>query len=329
MEYCGVPVSCAFGGPVTSLAPGPVSRRIGATGMAVFPIALDGSVFGWAADPKATSGTLDLFYAAGGDLISTADHYAGGRSEVMIGTWLAKHAFRERLVVATKIGKHPDNPGLAPASIRRAVDASLERLGTEYVDLLSFDGEDPSTPLEASMTAAAELVAAGKVAHLSASNFSPGALREAVAVATRLEIPGITTILAEYNLLAREPYESQIAPIALAQDLGVLARLPLASGYLRGDFRSKHDRPASPLFADALQYVNRRGAAVLAVLDQIAYEVGHHVGRVALAWLLSKPLVTAPLVRVPDARGLADLMPASGLVLTDEQIARLDAVSER
>lgn len=314
---------------MTSLAPGPVSRRIGATGMAVYPIALDGSVFGWASDAKATSGTLDLFYAAGGDLISTADHYAGGRSEVMIGAWLAKHAFRERLVVATKIGKHPDNPGLSPSSIRRAVDASLERLGTDYIDLLSFDGEDPSTPLEASLTAAAELVAVGKVAHLSASNFSPTALREAITVAARLEIPGISTVLAEYSLLEREPYESQIAPIALAQDLGVLARLPLASGYLRGDFRSKHDRPASPLFAEALRYVNRRGAAVLAVLDEIAYEVGHNVGRVALAWLLDKPLVTAPLVRVPDARGLADLMPAANLMLTPEQIARLEAVSDR
>jgi aryl-alcohol dehydrogenase-like predicted oxidoreductase len=297
--------------------------------MAVFPIALDGSVFGWAADAKATASMLDLFYAAGGDLISTADHYAGGRSEVMIGGWLARHHYRERLVIATKIGKHPDNPGLAPDSIRRAVDASLERLGTDYIDLLSFDGEDPSTPIEASLTAATELVRAGKVAHLSASTFSPAGLREAVAVARRLEIPGISTVLQEYNLLEREPYETDIAPIAFAQDLGVLARMPLASGYLRGDFRSKHDRPASPLFTGALRYVNRRGQAVLAVLDQIAFEVGHHVGRVALAWLLAKPMLTAPLVRVPNARGLADLMPASSLVLTPEQVARLDAVSER
>ena len=318
-----------WGDRLTNLAAGPISRRIGATGMAVFPIALDGSVFGWAADAKATSGTLDLFYAAGGDLISTADHYAGGRSEVMIGAWLARHAFRERLVVATKIGRHPDNPGLSPLSIRRAVDASLERLATDYIDLLSFDGEDPSTPIEASLTAAAELVAEGKVAHLGASNFTAAGLREAVFTARQLEITGISTILPEYNLLEREPYESEIAPIAIAQDLGVIARFPLASGYLRGDFRSKHDRPATPLFSGALRYTNRRGAAVLAVLDQIAYEVGHHVGRVALAWLLSKPLITAPLVRVPSARALADLIPATGLILSAEQLARLDAVSDR
>src|SRR5881397_1389544 len=123
MGYCWCPVCRARGGSVTSLAPGPVSRRVGCTGMAVYPIALDASVFGWAADAKTTSRTLDLFYAAGGDLISTADHYAGGRSEIMIGSWLSRHASRERLVVATKVGKHPDAHGLSRAAIHRAVDA--------------------------------------------------------------------------------------------------------------------------------------------------------------------------------------------------------------
>jgi aryl-alcohol dehydrogenase-like predicted oxidoreductase len=296
--------------------------------MAVYPIALDGSVFGWASDAKATSSTLDLFYAAGGDLISTADHYAGGRSEIMIGSWLARHASRERLVVATKVGKHPDAHGLSRASIRRAVDASLERLGTEWVDLLGLDHEDPNVPIEETLTATHELVLAGKVGHVSASGFSAAGLREAVRVARRLEIPGITTLLPEYNLLEREPYEREIAPIALSQDLGVLPRTPLASGFLRGDFRSRHDKPASPIFAGALKYVNRRGAAVLAVLDQISEEVGQHVGRIALAWLLSKPSVAAPVVRVPTARQLADLMPAANITLTPEQLARLDGVTD-
>jgi aryl-alcohol dehydrogenase-like predicted oxidoreductase len=296
--------------------------------MAVYPIALDGSVFGWASDAKATSSTLDLFYAAGGDLISTADHYAGGRSEIMIGSWLARHASRERLVVATKVGKHPDAHGLSRASIRRAVDASLERLGTDWVDLLGLDHEDPAVPIEETLTAAHELVLAGKVGHVSASGFSGDGLREAIRVARRLEIPGITTLLPEYNLLEREPYEREIAPIALSQDLGVLPRTPLASGFLRGDFRSRHDKPASPIFAGALKYVNRRGAAVLAVLDQISEEVGQHVGRIALAWLLSKPNVAAPVVRVPTARQLADLMPAANITLTPDQLARLDDVTD-
>lgn len=296
--------------------------------MAVYPIALDGSVFGWASDAKATSSALDLFYAAGGDLISTADHYAGGRSEIMIGSWLARHASRERLVVATKVGKHPDAHGLSRAAIRRAVDASLERLGTAWIDLLGLDDEDPNVPIEETLTTVHELVLAGKVGHIAASGFSGEGLREAIRVAQRLEIPGITTLFPEYNLLEREPYEREVAPIALSQDLGVLARRPLASGYLRGDFRSRHDKPASPIFAGALKYVNRRGAAVLAVLDEISAEAGHHVGRIAIAWLLSKPNVAAPLVRVPTARQLADLMPAANIVLTPDQLARLDDATD-
>jgi aryl-alcohol dehydrogenase-like predicted oxidoreductase len=313
---------------LAGLSSGPISRRVGSTGMAVYPIALDGSVFGWATDAKETADVLDLFYAAGGDLISTAAHYAGGRSEIMIGSWLARHPHRDRLVIATKVGKHPDALGLSPKSLRRGIDASLERMRVDRIDLFGLDGDDPATPIEATLTAAAELIAAGKVGHISAANFSPAALREAVKTARRLEIPGIVVILPEYNLLEREPYERGLAPIAVAADLGVLARTPLANGYLRGDFRSKHDKPASPIFQGALKHVNRRGAAVLGVLDEIAYEVGQHVGRVALAWLLSRPLIAAPVVRVPSARALADLLPGASLELSPDQLARIDRATD-
>jgi aryl-alcohol dehydrogenase-like predicted oxidoreductase len=296
--------------------------------MAVYPIALAGSVFGWATDAKETADVLDLFYAAGGDLISTAAHYAGGRSEIMIGSWLARHPRRDRLVIATKVGRHPDALGLSPKSLRRGVDASLERLQLDRIDLLGLDGDDPETPIEATLTAAAELVASGKIGHITAANFSPAALREAIKTARRLEIPGIEVILPEYNLLEREQYERELAPIALAADLGVLARTPMANGYLRGDFRSKHDKPASPIFQGALKHVNRRGAAVLAVLDSIAFEVGQHVGRVALAWLLTRPNIVAPVVRVPSARALADLLPGAALELTPEQIERIDRATD-
>lgn len=296
--------------------------------MAVYPIALDASVFGWATDAKETADVLDLFYAAGGDLISTAAHYAGGRSEVMIGSWLSRHSQRERLVIATKVGRHPDALGLSPKSIRRGVDQSLERLQLDRIDLLGLDGEDPSTPIEATLTAATQLIADGKVGHISASGWTPQALREAVKIARRLEIPGIMVIMPEYSLLERQYYEQELVPIAVAADFGVLARMPLAGGYLRGDFRSRHDKPASPMFQDALKYVNRRGAAVLAVLDEIAGEVGQHVGRVALAWLLTKPMLAAPVVRVPSARALADLLPAAALLLSPDQIARLDRVTD-
>jgi aryl-alcohol dehydrogenase-like predicted oxidoreductase len=314
---------------MTQVAWTPVSRRIGNTGMAVYPLGLDGSVFGWAADTAATAEAIDLFVGVGGNLISTADHYAGGRSEVMIGSWLRRSQQRDRLVIATKVGKHPDAQGLAADTIRRAVDASLERLSTEYIDLLSFDGDDPTVPLEESLTAVAELIAAGKVHHLSAANWSGERLHEAIRVARRLELTGITTILTEYNLLEREPYESEIAPVAFAQDLGVLARMPLAYGYLLGEFRSRGDRPSSPMFAPALQYVGRRGGRVLAALDDLAWETGASVGQLALAWLLAKPLVAAPVVRVKDAQILLDLLPAVDLDLSCEQLERLDRVSAR
>jgi aryl-alcohol dehydrogenase-like predicted oxidoreductase len=296
--------------------------------MAVYPLALDGSVFGWATDAKETADVLDLFYAAGGDLISTAAHYAGGRSEIMIGSWLNRHPNRDRLVIATKVGKHPDALGLSTKSIRRGVDASLERLQLDRIDLLGLDGEDPRTPIETTLTTVAELIAAGKVGHLSAADFSGEGLREAIKVARRLELPGIEVVLPEYNLLERKQYEQEIAPIAVAADLGVLVRTPLANGYLRGDFRSRHDKPASPIFQGALKYVNRRGATVLAVLDDIAFEVGQHVGRVALAWLLSRPHIAAPVVRVPSARALADLLPGASLELTPGQLGRLERATD-
>jgi aryl-alcohol dehydrogenase-like predicted oxidoreductase len=314
---------------LTQVAWTPVSRRIGNTGMAVYPLALDGSVFGWAADTAATAEAIDLFVGVGGNLISTADHYAGGRSEVMIGSWLRRSQQRDHLVIATKVGKHPDAMGLAAGAIRRAVEASLERLNTEYIDLLSFDGEDPTVPLEESLSAVAELIAVGKVHHLSASGWSGERLREANRVAHRLEFDGITTVLSEYNLLEREPYESDIAPVAFAQDLGVLARMPLAYGYLLGEFRTRADRPSSPIFAPALKYIGRRGNRVLAALDDIAWETGASVGQLALAWLLAKPLVSAPVVRVKDAQTLLELLPAVDVDLTCEQMERLDRAGER
>lgn len=314
---------------MTQVAWSPMSRRIGNTGMAVYPIALDGSVFGWAADGTVSAEMLSLFTGVGGNVVSTADHYAGGRSEIMIGSWLQRHPRRASLIIATKVGRHPDNPGLSAPALRRAVDASLERLHCDYIDLLSFDGDDRSVELEETLTAAAELVAAGKVHHISAAAWTGSRLREAIAVGRRLELTGVEAVFADYNLLEREVYEQDVAPTAFAQDLGVFARVPLANGYLRGDFRSRADRPASPIFAGALQYVGRRGSRVLAVLDDIAWETGRHVGQIALAWLLAKPLITAPVVRVKDAQALLDLLPAVDVVLDADQTDRLNAVTAR
>ncbi len=309
------------------VAPPPVRREIGRTGVGVFPYGIDGSVFGWTAGFDAAIEVLDEFHAAGGTLISTADLYAGGRSEVMIGAWLARHPQREQVVVATKIGRHPDAPGLRASSIRAAVAASLERLRTDYVDLLSFDGDHPETPLEESLTAVAELIAAGHVRHLSVSDYTGSRLTEALRIAASLGIPAPQAVFAEYNLMERRRYETELAPVVESEHLGVVARLPLASGYLRGDFRSRDDLPSSPMFAAALRYVGRRGNKVLETLETISHEVGENIGRIAIAWILSRPGVAAAAVRAKDGPQLLDLLPAVQLTLTRHQLALLDKVT--
>lgn len=312
---------------MNAVAPTPVTRQIGSSGVQVFPYAIDGAIFGWSAGFEATIDVLDEFYAAGGNLISTADHYAGGRSEVMIGSWLDRHHKRNDLVVATKIGRHPDAAGLSARSIEDAVEASLERLRTPYIDLLSFDGDHPETPLEESLTGVAEAIAAGRVRHLSFSEYSGPRLIEALQIAARLGLPAPEAVFAEYNLMERDNYEKRMGPVVQAYDLGVLARLPLASGYLRGDFRTKDDLPSSSMFVGAVKYVGRRGNRVLHALEAVSHEVGENIGRVALAWLLSRPGVAAAVVRAADGPALLDLVPSVALRLERHHIAALDRAS--
>jgi aryl-alcohol dehydrogenase-like predicted oxidoreductase len=207
------------------------------------------------------------------------------------------------------------------------VDASLERLRTGYIDLLSFDGDHPETPLEESLTAVAELMAAGKVRHLAVSDFSGPRLVEAQRVSTTIGLPWPEAVFAEYSLMERRRYEQELAPVVETYRLGMLARLPLASGYLRGDFRTRDDLPSSPMFAGALRYVGRRGNKVLETLEGISHEVGENIGRVALAWVLSRPHVSAVVVRAKDGPALLDMLPAVEITLTRHQLALLDRVS--
>lgn len=305
---------------MTDLAHNPVSRRVGNTGMAVFPVAVNGSIFGWSTDETGAAQVLDAFVEAGGNLISTADHYAGGRSEVMIGSWLQRHDARDTLVIATKVGRHPDAPGLSATALRRAVAASRSRLQVDMIDLLSFEGEDPSVPLEESMTTVAELIAEGAVGHLAVCGFTGSRLREAIRIADRLELPNISTVLSEFNLLDREPYDTQIAPVALANDLGALVMAPLAGGYLRGDGTTAST--AKP--GEQVHRYGRRGERMLSALRDIAWDLGTTPARVALAWILAQPMVAAPIVDVRDGAELLDLLPAADLILTDEQVRFLD-----
>jgi len=302
-------------------------RAIGSTGLTTMPVAVDGSVFGWAAGVEATAEVLNEFTDAGGTLVSTADHYSGGRSEVMIGTWLRSLLDRSRVLVATKVGRHPDNPGLSARALVRAAEASLERLGTDYIDFLSFDGDHPETPADESLEAADRLIRAGKVRFLSASAYTGARLREFRSVAEPAAYPRFETALLEYNLMRREPAEGDVLPAARELGMGFFARLPLANGFLTGVMRTRDTVPESVMFAAAAQHIGRRGTRVISVLDEIAEQHDTTPGTVALAWVLSRPGVTAAIVRARDGEQLASLLPAARLTLTRNDVRRLDEVS--
>lgn len=301
-------------------------RAISTTGVSLFPIGIDGSIFGWAAGIEHTVEVLDEFLESGGQLISTADHYAGGRSEVMIGTWLARRGTRDKVFLATKVGKHPDNPGLSPRSLASAVEASLERFGTDHIDLLSFDGDHPETPVDETLEAADALVRAGKIRFLGESGYTPARLREIHSIASTAAYPVFQVAVTEYNLLERR-MEQDLAPVARELGMSLIARTPLADGYLTGRYRTRDMLPDSVMFAGAFRHIGRKGNKVLAALEQVAEEQDRPLGTLALAWVLAKPGVTAALARARGAEQLRELLSATEVQLTRHQVAMLDAAS--
>ncbi len=309
----------------STAATGP--REVGDTGVSVSPVALDGAVFGWASGVDETAAILDFYAASGGNLISTADHYAGGRSEIMIGSWLQTARNRGSLVLATRVGRHPDAAGLSRRSILRAVENCLSRLGTDYIDFLSFDGEDATVPIEESLETVQELIRQGKVRFLSASDFSSERIREVAEKAAEAEVSGFRALFAEYSLMRRARYEDELQPIAVELGRGAFARLPLASGYLSGQIRTRDDVPHSVLFGGALEHVGRHGTRILEVLDEISRELGSTPTRVALAWVLLKPGIASAVTRAKNAEQLADALQAPQLALGRHHMAQLDKVS--
>jgi len=310
----------------TSPDSGPARRAVGTAGLFVHPIGLDGSIFGWAAGPDETATVLDVYSSEGGNFVSTADHYAGGRSEVMIGSWLRSRRIRNEMVIATKVGRHPDNPGLDPRSVIAAVDASLERLGVEHIDLVSLDGESRDVPIEDTLGAMAQLLAAGKIRAVGVSSFSAAALARCEAAADR-GLPEVGATILEYNLLRRAEYEQNIQPFAVRHSSCGLARLPLANGFLFGDFRRKDDFPTEGMFKDAANYAGKTGTRVLGVLDQIAEELDATPGRIAAAWVISRPGIASAIARCRDALQVAEFLTAARLHLSPEHVARLDKAS--
>jgi len=272
---------------------------------------------------------LDTMVDYGGNFVSTADHYAGGRSEIMIGGWLSALADRGRVVISTKIGKHPDSTGLSTRNVVRSVEASLRRLETDYIDFLTLDGVDEQTPIDETLEAVDMLRRSGKVRYLAVSNYPAARLHDINQLADSAVYPPVRLVSAVYNLMQRQPFESELAPVTSELGISVLARLPLASGFLSGAFRSKEDLPTSPLFDDALGHVGKVGNRVLASIDEVAAQLGESNGRVALSWVLNKPGVVAAAVRVRSAEQLVELSGGENIVLSRQQVSALDNASAR
>jgi Predicted oxidoreductases (related to aryl-alcohol dehydrogenases) len=309
--------------PLSIIAP----RRLGESDLVVYPLALGGSVFGWTSDAGTSVAVLDRYAALGGNFIDTADSYSGGRSELIIGSWMRSKHNRDSVVLATKIGRNQDNPGLGPVSMVRAVEASLERLGTDHIDLLGFHDDDLSVPIDESLATAEWLISSGKVRYLTFSNYSAMRLIEARILAST-GLPKVIAIQTHYNLMHRAEFEGDLRIVASAQSLAVLPYFALASGFLTGKYRSRVDVGTTVRGARAGEYLGRRGNRVISVLERVAAEQHTSPATIAIAWLLAKRNVVAPVASASRPEQVDALMAAAAVRLTRAQMLELDRVSE-
>jgi len=313
------------------------TRPLGRSGLSIPPIAFGGNVFGWTADAATTFSLLDAMVDAGLNFIDTADVYSrwveghsGGESETLIGQWLKKTGKRDRVLIATKVGMDMGDGrvGLKPAYIRQAVEDSLARLQTDHIDLYQAHKDDPDTPLADTLEAFAELIAAGKVRAIGASNYSTARLNEALITSERLGLPRYESIQPEYNLYTREPYENGLQELVLSQELGTINYFALASGFLSGKYRSAADAGLSVRGQKIVEkYLDARGLRILKALDEVAENSGARPAQVALAWQLARPGITAPIASATSIAQLDELVGAAHLKLSRDDLVRLSAAS--
>jgi aryl-alcohol dehydrogenase-like predicted oxidoreductase len=311
-------------------------RRLGQSQIVTAPLVLGGNVFGWTLDEAGSFRVLDEFVGAGFDFIDTADVYSnfipgnvGGESETIIGKWLAQRGNRDRVVIATKVGMRmgPDKDGLSKAYIFRAVEDSLRRLNTDYIDLYQSHRDDAAVPLEETLQAYAELIRQGKVRAIGASNYDAARLIEALDIAKREGLPRYESVQPQYNLYDRADFESHLEAICLQRGLGVITYFSLASGFLAGKYRSSADLKAAARGGMVGKYLTPRGEKILSALDEVA--ASHHStpASVALAWLMARPGVTAPIASATSPAQVKTLTAAAQLQLEPAAIAALDAAS--
>jgi aryl-alcohol dehydrogenase-like predicted oxidoreductase len=309
--------------------------QLGSSDLSVFPLNLGGNVFGWSADRDQSFAVLDAYTAAGGNFVDTADAYSawapgntGGESETIIGAWTAARDNRDDVVIATKIGAHPQFKGLKADNIAAAAEASLKRLGTDRIDLLYTHFDDESTPVEEIMTALDALVRAGKVRQIAASNISPARLRASMQFARREGLAEYVALQPHYNLGSRHTYEGELADIAAEFGLSCVPYYALAGGFLTGKYRVGGPSVDSVRASGAEKLAaSERGQRVLAALDAVAEAHGVAVATVALAWLAAQPTVAAPIASARTVEQLADLVAFPELRLTPAELDALTAAS--
>jgi aryl-alcohol dehydrogenase-like predicted oxidoreductase len=307
-------------------------RQLGHSGLEIAPLIFGGNVFGWTVDEAGSFALLDAFLDAGFDCIDTADVYSrwkpgntGGESETILGKWMKARGNRSRIVLATKCGLEmaPDKKGLSKAYILRAVEDSLRRLQTDHIDLYQSHRDDPATPVEETMEAHAQLVKAGKVRFVGASNFSATRLEASLAASAKAGIPRYETLQPLYSLVERAEYEGALQDLCVREQISVIPYYSLASGFLTGKYRTEADLKGKARGAGAGKYLNSRGLAVLAALDEVAARTGATQAQVALAWLLAQPGVAAPIASATTTAQLADILKATTLKLDAEALGLL------
>ena len=293
-----------------------IKRALGRSGLQIPPLTFGGNVFGWTVDEAGTFSLLDALVDAGLNFIDTADVYSrwvpgnqGGESETLIGKWLKRSGKRDRVLIATKVGMEmgPDAKGLAPAYIRRALEASLARLQTDHVDLYQSHKDDPDTPLTDTLGEYAKLIEAGKVRAIGASNYTAVRLSEALIASERHNLPRYESIQPEYNLYSREPFEAHLQALVKAQDLGTINYYALASGFLSGKYRGPADVGKSARGKKIVDtYLNDRGYRILKALDEVAEDANCTPAQAALAWQIAQPGQAQPGQRLALTRARAN-----------------------
>ena len=303
---------------------------LGRTGLQVHPLCLGGNVFGWSANAEQSEEVLTAYESAGGNFIDTADMYSrwhtgnvGGESETIIGDWMKARGNRSEMVIATKVAKLATRPGLSAANIAAAAEDSLRRLGTDYIDIYYAHHDDEEIPLEESLTAFNELVVAGKVRYLAASNYSAARLEEALKISRDLGMSEYLLLQPNYNAIVRDEYEGDLMTVAVKEEIPVLPYFSLAAGFLTGKYQPGVEVD-SVRAGDMPDYKNDRGWAILSALTEIAKQENTSIAAVALGWLRAQPGVVTPIASARTTEQLAEILPV--VELSAQQVAKINAL---